>query len=264
MRCVIKIGGAAAEDRKVRRGVAQQIARLRRSGTDVVAVHGGGKALTETLARLGITAEFAEGLRVTDRETRDVALMVLAGIVNKQWVAEIEMQGQPALGVCGGDAKLVEARKLFLGKGKGLRNLGFVGRPVRVNTMLLEMAFQQSIVPVVASIALGADGEYLNVNADDFASAIAGRLDADRLIYLTESGGVWDAKKKLLPRVAASEIPQMIRKGIVRDGMIPKLRSCQRVLAGTVGEIDIISATAPAGVLELLNGQASGGTRIVK
>jgi acetylglutamate kinase len=264
MKWVIKIGGAAAEDRRARRSLARQIAKLRRAGANIVVVHGGGKMLTRTLTRLGMGAEFAEGLRVTDRETRDVALMVLAGIVNKQWVAEMEMQGQPALGVCGGDGKLVEARKLLLRKGKELRNLGYVGRPTRVNTDVLEMAFEQSMVPVVASIALGPKGEYFNVNADDFAAAIATRLKADRLIYLTESGGVWDARKKLLPEVKASEIPGMIRKGIVRDGMIPKLRSCQRVLAGAVEEIDIMSAEPPAGILKLLNGAASGGTRIVR
>ncbi len=264
MRLVIKIGGAAAEERKTRRELARQIAQLRRNGAAVVVVHGGGERLTQTLARLGIAAEFADGLRVTGRETRDAALMVLAGIVNKQWVAEIEMQGQAALGVCGGDGKLVEARKLLLRKGRKFRDLGYVGRPTHVNTALLEMAFERSMVPVVASMALGPKGEYFNVNADDFAAAIATRLQADRLIYLTESGGVWDARKRLLPKLAATDIPEMIRKGIVRDGMIPKLRSCQRVLAGEVREIDIISAKAPAGVLELLNGRGRHGTRIVK
>jgi acetylglutamate kinase len=264
MKLVIKIGGAAGEDRKTRLGLARQIAQLRRGGADVVVVHGGGERLTQTLRRLGIASEFADGLRVTDRETRDVALMVLAGIVNKQWVAEIEMQGQLALGICGGDGRLMEARKLRLRKGKQVRDLGYVGRPIRVNTALLEMAFERSMVPVVASIALGLKSEYFNVNADDFAAALASRLEADRLIYLTESGGVWDARKRLLPEVAASEIADMIRKGMVRDGMIPKLRSCQRVLAGAVGEIDIISGTAPAGILELLNGRRGEGTRIVK
>jgi acetylglutamate kinase len=258
---VIKIGGAAAETPDIRRALAQQIAKLRRAGSDVVVVHGGGKLLTQTLARMGIQTEFANGLRVTDQETRDVALMVLAGMSNKQWVAEIEGRGQRAIGICGGDDKLVEARQLTSEQG---RNLGFVGRPCKVNPELLEMAFERSMIPVVASVALGPKGEYFNVNADDFAAAIAGRLPADRLIYLTESGGVWNAEKQLLRRIERKQIGGLIRRGIVRDGMIPKLRSCERVLAGRVNEIDIMSPEVPGGLLGILSGDAHIGTRIVK
>lgn len=259
MKLVVKIGSTAAEDPKTRRAIAKQVARLVRAGSDVVVVHGGGKVLTQTLTRMGLATEFTNGLRVTGPETRDVALMVLAGISNKSWVAELENQGQHAIGICGGDAKLVEARRLAI-RGK---QLGFVGRPVRVNTAVLEMAFERSMVPVVASLALGPKGEYFNVNADDFAAAIANRLAADRLIYLTDSGGVWDSGKNLLPRLESREINRMIRNGIVRDGMIPKLRSCQRILAGSVGEIDIISPEIPSALLSIVSGGASG-TRIVK
>jgi acetylglutamate kinase len=261
MKVVIKIGGAAAEAPEVRGALAGQIAKLRRGGCDVVVVHGGGKLLTQTLARMGIRTEFANGLRVTDQETRDVALMVLAGISNKQWVAEIEARGQRAIGICGGDGKLVEARRLT---SHGGRVLGFVGRPSRVNPELLEMAFERSMVPVVASVALGPKGEYFNVNADDFAAAIAGHISADRLVYLTESGGVWNAEKQLLPRIERKQISSLIRRGIVRDGMIPKLRSCQRVLAGHVSEIDIISPGVPGGLVGLLSRNTKVGTRIVK
>jgi acetylglutamate kinase len=261
MKLVIKIGGAAAETPNVRRALAKQIAKLRRAGSDVVVVHGGGKLLTQTLARMGIRTEFANGLRVTDQETRDVALMVLAGMCNKQWVAEIEGQGQRAIGICGGDGKLVEARRLTSERGS---NLGFVGRPTKVNPELLEMAFERSMIPVVASVALGPKGEYFNVNADDFAAAIAGHLPADRLVYLTESGGVWNAEKQLLPRIERKQISGLIRRGIVRDGMIPKLLSCQRVLAGRVSEIDIMSPEVPGGLLGILSRDTQVGTRIVK
>jgi acetylglutamate kinase len=264
MKLVIKIGGSAVEIPAVRLALAEQIAKLRRAGSDVVVVHGGGKLLTRTLERLGIRTEFTNGLRVTDPETRDVAVMVLAGMCNKQWVAEIENRGQRALGICGGDAKLVEARPLTVGEGKQGRSLGFVGRPSKVNPEILQMAFERSMVPVVASIALGPKGEYFNVNADDFAAAIAGHLPADRLIYLTDSGGVWNAERELLRRVERKQIGRMIRDGIVRDGMIPKLRSCQRVLAGKVSEIDIISPETPGGLLGLLSGEVKSGTRIVK
>lgn len=264
MKLVIKIGGRAIDEPRQRREVARQVAQLRRSGHKLAIVHGGGQLLTRTLERMGIATEFDQGLRITDASTRDVALMVLAGIVNKQWVTEIESQGQRALGICGGDASLVEARKLTLRRNGHSRDLGFVGEPRKINPRILELAFRQGIVPVVASLAPDSRGEYLNINADDLASAIAAALQADRLLYLTESGGVWDADRQLLPVVKAKEIPSLIQKGIVRDGMIPKLRSCARTLARNVEEVDIISPAMPRGLLRVLKSREQVGTRIVK
>jgi acetylglutamate kinase len=264
MRIVVKIGGQAAEEARVRRELARQIVQLRRAGHQITVVHGGGKVLTQTLERLGIPVEFHQGLRVTDAATRDVALMVLAGMVNKQWVAELEAQGQPALGVCGGDAGLVLVRRLKARAGNGTKDLGFVGRPRKISTRILELAFQERIVPVVASLALGPDGEYYNVNADDLAAALATALKADRLLYLTESGGVWDAERRLLRIVKRDEIQNLIRKEIVRDGMIPKLRSCARTLRHEVGEIDILAPDAPNGLVRTVVAHEPVGTRIVK
>jgi len=264
MKLVVKIGGQALEDPGVRRQVARQIVQLRRAGHHVVVVHGGGKWLTQTLTRLGIATEFHQGLRVTDAATRDVALMVLAGIVNKQLVAELEAQGQRALGICGGDAGLVLARKLLVRSDGRAKDLGFVGRPRKVATAVLEMAFRRGLVPVVASLALGPRREYFNINADDLAAALAVALKADRLFYLTDSGGVWDAERQQLPVVKRAEIGRLIRKGIVRDGMIPKLRSCARTLRHEVGEIDILSASSPRGLLQALESRKIVGTRIVR
>lgn len=262
MKLVIKIGGQPSEDTKQRRQLARQIAELGRSGHEVAVVHGGGKLLTETLARLGISTEFCEGLRVTNAATRDVALMVLAGMVNKQWVAELDAWGQPALGLCGGDAGLVTARKLTLRSNGSRKDLGFVGRPRKVDPAILELAFREGMVPVVASLAPGAKGEYLNVNADDLASALAMALKADRLVYLTDSGGVWDAEKRLLARVDVDDIRGMIQKGVVRDGMIPKLQSCARLLRHEVGEIDMLSPAIPNGLVRAISTGACEGTRI--
>jgi acetylglutamate kinase len=272
---VVKIGGQAVEDAPQRRSLAKQVAALRRSGHRVVVVHGGGRLLTHTLARLGIPTEFYRGLRVTCAETRDVALMVLAGVVNKRWVAELEGQRQRAIGICGGDAGLVMARKLAVRESNrdvdsngsqrlsGRKDLGFVGRPTKVNTAILEMAFREAVVPVVASVALGPQGEYLNVNADDFAAAIASALEADRLIYLTESGGVWDADRHLLPVVKVGDIRRLIHQGIVREGMIPKLESCARTLRRGVIEIDIVSPGSANVLRRALEREGSSGTRIV-
>jgi acetylglutamate kinase len=264
MKIVVKIGGQAAEDAGTRRSLARQIGELARSGHQVVVVHGGGRLLTQTLERLGIPTEFHEGLRVTDAATRDVALMVLAGMVNKQWGAELEAQGQPALGICGGDAGLVLARRVSARSNGQAKDLGFVGRPHKISTTVLEMAFRSGLVPVVASVALGPGGEYFNINADDLAAALATALQADRLLYLTESGGVWDAERRLLPVVKLREIPSLIRSGIIRDGMIPKLRSCARTLRHAVGEIDILSPAAPNALLRAVAARDPLGTRIVK
>jgi acetylglutamate kinase len=264
MKLVIKIGGQALEEPAGRREIARQVAALSRAGHRLVVVHGGGKLLTETLTRLGIPTEFHNGLRVTDAASRDVALMVLAGIVNKQWVAELESQGQAALGICGADGGLVVARKLVLGSNGSRKDLGYVGRPRKVNPRILELAWKKGMVPVVASLAPGPKGEYFNINADDFAAALAQELKADRLVYLTESGGVWDADQRLLPLVKVGEIGRLIRTGVVRDGMIPKLRSCARTLARQVKEIDLIPPAVPGALLEAVRTGNQIGTRIVK
>jgi acetylglutamate kinase len=264
MRLVIKIGGQGAEDPQGRKDLARQIAAIHRAGHSVVMVHGGGKVLTRTLERLGIATEFHQGFRVTDAATRDVALMVLAGLVNKQWVAELEMQKQPALGLCGGDGSLVRVRKLTVGSNGSKRDLGFVGRPHKVNTKLLDLVLKGGMIPVVASLGVDARGEFLNINADDLAAALAVALGADRLLYLTESGGVWDAEKRLLPVVKLGDIRRLINEGVVRDGMIPKLLSCARTLRQNVGEVDILSTTAPNALLGAIEKGKTAGTRIVK
>jgi len=264
MKLVIKIGGQGAEDPKGRKDLARQIAAIHRAGHSVVMVHGGGKMLTRTLERMGITTEFYQGLRVTDAATRDVALMVLAGLMNKQWVAELENLGQPALGICGGDGGLVLARKLTVGTNGNKRDLGFVGRPHKVNATILDLTLSGGMVPVVASLGLDARGEFLNINADDLAAALAVALKADRLLYLTESGGVWDADKNLLPVVRLGDIRRLIKEGVVRDGMIPKLLSCARTLRQNVGEVGILSTTVPNALLSAVNQGKTAGTRIVK
>jgi acetylglutamate kinase len=264
MKLVVKIGGQGAEDPKGRKDLARQIAAIHRAGHSVVMVHGGGKVLTRTLEHLGISTEFYQGLRVTDAATRDVAMMVLAGLVNKQWVAELESLRQPALGICGGDGGLVRARKLTVGEDGGKRDLGFVGRPRRIKTTLLELALSSGLIPVVASLGLDSRGEFLNINADDLAAALAVALRADKLFYLTESGGVWDTEKRVLPVVRLADIRRLISDGVVRNGMIPKLLSCARTLRTEVGEVDILSTTAPDALLSAVKKGKISGTRIVK
>jgi acetylglutamate kinase len=142
--------------------------------------------------------------------------------------------------------------------------LGFVGRPDKINTAVLDLALGGGMIPVVASLGVNTRGEFLNINADDLAAALAVALKADRLLYLTESGGVWDAEKRLLPVVQLADIRRLIKEGVVRDGMIPKLLSCARTLRQNVGEVDILSTTAPNALLHAIKKGKTAGTRIVK
>jgi acetylglutamate kinase len=158
----------------------------------------------------------------------------------------------------------VRARKLTVGANGSKRDLGFVGRPHKVKTSILDLALRGGMIPVVASLGVNARGEFLNINADDLAAALAVALGADRLLYLTESGGVWDAEKRLLPVVRLGEIRSLISKGVVRDGMIPKLLSCARTLRQNVGEVDILSTTVPNALLHAIKKGKTAGTRIVK
>ncbi|MGA7463495.1 MAG: acetylglutamate kinase, partial [Candidatus Korobacteraceae bacterium] len=187
MKLVIKIGGAALDDKDLVSTFAKTIPSLCREGHKLVIVHGGGAALTRTLKQLGCESTFVNGLRVTDSQTRDVAVMVLAGQLNKQLVAAIGEAGQPTIGICGGDLRMVLASK------KKEPDLGYVGEVCIFDASWIERFWDAGVVPVISSLALGFDGEYYNVNADQMASACAVACGADALVYLTDVAGVKDA-----------------------------------------------------------------------
>ncbi len=178
MKYVVKLGGAGLEDPKLLEGCTRAIAELARDGNQVVVVHGGGLQLTRTLKALGKRSEFIDGLRVTDAETRDVALMVFAGRVNKGLVAALGALGQPAVGLSGGDGLLFRARKK-----RTLPDLGFVGEIAASDPRWIEAVWQLNGVPVLCSMALGFDGEYYNINADEMAAACAIACHADALVF---------------------------------------------------------------------------------
>src|SRR6202451_2182716 len=214
MTIVVKIGGVALEDAPTLRKCARSIAELAQDGHRVAVVHGGGGALTRMLARLGKKSEFVEGLRVTDAETRDTALMVLAGIINKKLVAAIQEAGMPAIGFCGGDGMTFRARKKFV---QG-RDLGFVGEICFAEPCWIEALWRQGGIPVLASLALGADGEYYNVNADEMAAACAAVCHANALIFLTDVPGVKDAEGAVIPWLSTKQAPGMVDGAINRGG----------------------------------------------
>ena len=238
MKVVVKIGGAALEDKPTLQKCAQAVVQLSRDGHQVAVVHGGGGALTRTLQLFGKKSDFVHGLRVTDAETRDVALMVLAGIVNKSLVAAIATAGQPAVGLCGGDGGVFRARK----KQDAGHDLGFVGEICFSDPRWIRAIWSEGGIPVLSSLALGSDGEYYNVNADQMAAACAIACQADALIFLTDVAGVKQADGSVLPRLNTADVPAMIEGSVISGGMMPKLEACVQALKRGVGRVRILPA----------------------
>ncbi len=232
MKIVIKIGGVALEDEATLHKCARAVVEMAKDGHRVALVHGGGTALTRTLKLLGKQSDFIDGLRITDAETRDVALMVLAGMVNKKVVAAVVKAGLPAVGFCGGDGMTFRARK----KQTQGYDLGFVGEICSVEPRWF------GGIPVLSSLALGSDGEYYNVNADQMASACAVACHADTLIFLTDVPGVKGADGIVIPWLTMKEVPALIADSVVAGGMLPKLEACSNALRKGVGRVRILPA----------------------
>jgi acetylglutamate kinase len=260
MRMVIKIAGALLERDEDVQTLARQIAELARAGHELLVVHGGGKIFTATLARMGITSRFVNGLRITDRETRDAAIMVFAGLLNKKLSGAISLAGQPAVGISAADAACFLAEPMQLDDLEG--GLGFVGYLTEVNVDFLRSLWREGLVPVASCMGLGADGELYNINADHMAAAAAEFIRADRLIYLTDVAGVLD-DGKVLRAVRGAEIEDLIRRNKVSGGMILKLEAAKRALAGGVAEVRIVGGTQPRALLAAAGGVRCPGTRVL-
>ena len=260
MRMVVKVAGALLDDPKAVQSIARQVAELAHEGHEILMVHGGGKIFTAMLAKMGIESRFVAGLRVTDRQTRDVAVMVLGGLLNKRLAGAITQAGQPAVGVCASDAACFLAEPLVHNEVPG--GLGFVGYLTGVNLEFIESLWRAGIVPVAACLGLGADGEIYNINADHMAAACAEYVHAERLIYLTDVAGVLDGDK-VLKAVSAEEIEELIRQNKVSGGMVLKLEACKRALAGGVRQVRIVGGNHPRGLLSAANGGKAPGTRVL-
>jgi acetylglutamate kinase len=244
MKIIVKIGGVALEDKATLHKCAHAVVDLARDGHKVAVVHGGGSTLTRTLALLGKKSDFVNGLRITDAETRDVALMVLAGMVNKGVVAAVVAAGNPAIGLCGGDGMSFRARK----KQTEGYDLGFVGEICSVEPRWMEAIWNEGGIPVISSLALGSDGEYYNVNADQMASACASACHADTLIFLTDVPGVKDADGSVIPWLKIKDVATMVKDSVISGGMLPKLEACGSALKRGVARVRILPA-AKADVL---------------
>lgn len=269
MRLVIKFAGVLLESDSAVRELTAQVAALAKQGHEILVIHGGGRIFTATLKRLGIESKFVSGLRVTDRETRDVAVMVFAGLLNKQLSAAISAAGQPAIGISAADAQAFRAEPLVHNEVVG--GLGFVGYLTGLNNSLIESLWQSSLVPVAACLGLGPDNELYNINADHMAAACAEYLGADQLIYLTDVAGVLQ-NEKVISAIASDEIESLVQNRTVSGGMILKLEAAKRALEGGVKGVHIVGGTEPGALLAAMRAAESNsvafdaipGTRVVR
>jgi acetylglutamate kinase len=241
MKTVIKLAGALLEDDATVRALARQIAALAQQGHEILVVHGGGRLFTATLKRMGIESNFVAGLRVTDRETRDVAVMVFAGLLNKRLASAISAEGAPAVGISAADAACFRAEPMVHNEIEG--RLGFVGYLTGLNNSFIESLWREGVVPVAPCLGLGPDNELYNINADHMAAACAEYLGADRLIYLTDVAGVLDGDK-VLSAVTWEGIERLVQSRVVSGGMVLKLEAAKRALEGGVREVHIVGGTS--------------------
>jgi acetylglutamate kinase len=264
---VVKYGGHAMGDEQTARDFARDIVLLEQLAINPVVVHGGGPQIGAMLEKLGIRSQFAGGLRITDAQTVEVVEMVLAGSINKQIVGYINEAGGKAIGLTGKDGNMVRARKLgrtVVDPGSNIEkivDLGFVGEPDQVDVTVLNQILGRELIPVLAPVAGGAVGEAAtyNVNADTFAGAIAGALQAKRLVLLTDVPGVLDKSKKLIEDMSIDDVRRLIADGTISGGMIPKVETCINALELGVEGVVILDGKVPHAVLlELLTDHGAG------
>ncbi|MDD3057588.1 MAG: acetylglutamate kinase [Sphaerochaeta sp.] len=261
---VVKYGGSAMVDEKLKRSVIQDIAMLKYIGLKPVVVHGGGKEITSLLERLGKQSQFLDGLRVTDEETAKVAEMVLSGSIGKALVDELQMVGISSVGISGKDGRsLLCSRKL---DEKG-RDLGFVGQIDHVDTTLLETLLANNFVPVVSPVGVDAAGNTYNINADYAASAVAGSLSAQKLIFLTDVEGILkdkDDPSTILRTLSEQEALGYIADGTIKGGMIPKVQCCLDGLDKGVESVHVLDGRVPHAILLEIFTTKGVGTMVTK
>lgn len=262
---VIKYGGKAMIDEELKRSVVQNIVLLRYVGIVPIVVHGGGTEITELMQRLGKEPKFVRGLRVTDAETAEIAEMVLAGKINKELVDLINRSGGLAVGLNGKDANLLRASKIPPERTGGV-DLGFVGEVEEVNPSVLHLLSSAGYIPVVSSTSADEEGNTLNLNADHVAGKIAAALQSTKLIFLTDVDGIYrdpNDPSTLISVLKASEAKELLQKGVIERGMIPKVEACLEALANGVPQTHIINGSIPHALLMEVFTDKGIGTMIV-
>ncbi len=262
---VVKYGGHAMGDPELARDFAEDVVLLKAVGINPVVVHGGGPQIGAMLKKLGVESTFVDGLRVTDKATAEVAEMVLSGAINKEIVRWIAGAGGKAIGISGKDGGLVTASKVqrtTKDPGSNIEqvvDLGFVGEPKTVDTSVIKTISDAGMIPVIAPIAVGEDGETYNINADTMAGAIAAALGAARLFLLTDVAGVLDKDKQLLTDLRPADIEKLQQDGTISGGMIPKLETCvHAVEAGCEAAVVLDGRVPHAMLLEIFTSRGAG------
>ena len=255
---VIKYGGAAMTDDKLKEMFAKDVTLLTKIGVKIVIVHGGGKEITDLLSKLGIETKFVNGQRYTDNQTLDVAQMVLAGKINKEIVARINQNNGNAVGLCGVDGDLIRA-KLFKENGQ---DIGIVGKITKINVGLLNLLLNNNFLPVIAPTGVGENGELYNINADVAAGEIAAALKAEKLLYLSDVEGVV-VGGKLIPSLNEDETKALVKEGRINGGMIPKVNSAFKALEAGVNKIHIIDGRVTHSLLLEIFTDEGIGTELV-
>jgi acetylglutamate kinase len=255
---VIKLGGEIILDEKMLDAVAQDVILLNCVNIKPVIVHGGGPDISTAMKKFGKEPTFVDGLRVTDEETMDIVKMVLIGKINTAIVGRINKFGGNAVGISGKSGRLFSAKKH-----KGKVDLGFVGDVSDVNSELVGVLLDKNYIPVISPIGFDSEGNSLNINADTAAAKLAASLKADKMIFLTATGGVFDKKGKLIPKLTIKEAKDLIKKGVATGGMIPKLEACMEAVTSGVAGAHIIGARQHSIVEEVFT--SSGiGTMVTK
>jgi acetylglutamate kinase len=267
---VIKYGGSAMEEDRLKRNFALDVVLLKYIGIHPVVVHGGGPQIGQLLTRMGKKSQFVEGMRVTDKETMDVVEMVLVGKVNQEIVSLINQQGGKAVGLSGKDGKLITAKKLKLTKSRGkgkppeVIDIGMVGEVKTINPGVIDSLERENFIPVIAPIGVGEEGETYNINADLVAGKVASALNAEKLILLTDVEGVLNEKKQLIPTLDAKQAKRMITQKVISSGMIPKVNCCLEALEEGVRKAHIIDGRVEHAVLLEIFTDVGIGTQISK
>jgi acetylglutamate kinase len=255
---VIKYGGAVMTDERLKQTFAKDVTILRKIGINIVIVHGGGKEITETASALGIDTTFVDGQRYTDEKMIEVVLMVLAGLVNKEIVNLVNTSGGNAIGLCGVDNMLLKARKLSTNG----TDLGLVGEISSVNVPFLSLLLQNGMMPVIAPIGMGENGQLFNINADLAAGAVAASLKAEKLVYLSDTEGIL-VNQKLISSMTKSEADRLIAAGDIFGGMIPKVKSAFDTLDAGVNKVHIIDGRITHSLLLEIFTDEGIGTQMV-
>tara|TARA_R110000824_G_scaffold21417_18_gene79818 strand:+ start:750 stop:1667 length:918 start_codon:yes stop_codon:yes gene_type:complete len=262
---VVKYGGHAMGDATLARNFAEDIVLLKAVGINPVVVHGGGPQIGAMLERVGVESKFVDGLRVTTKETAEIAEMVLSGAINKELVSWIEKAGGRAIGISGKDGGFVKAAKLRRTERdpdsniERIIDLGYVGEPKTVNRTVVDMISSAGMIPVIAPIGVGEDGHTYNINADTMAGAVASALRAARLFLLTDVAGVLDKQGDLLTDLAPRAISELVKDGTISGGMIPKLETCVKAVQEGVDAAVILDGRIPhAMLLEIFTVKGAG------